>query len=573
MIFMGAKEATTGLGWQGMPYGCFPVGDTAEKSLPWGGMGPETPDPAGDEAAFPEAAGEREASGVYARVCPTCGSRFPPNFRVCPHDATPLEDGTGSEVDDPLLGQVLAESYELVRVIGEGGMGRVYEARHTRLRNKRYAIKIMLEEFASQSELVARFQREAEAASHLSHNNVVAVYDVHRTDDGRPYIVEELLEGEELGNVLAEAGKLDPERAVRIARQVCLGLAAAHDRGIVHRDMKPENVYLVGDEDDPVAKVLDFGISKLADNRETLTKTGMVIGTPAYMAPEQASGMHVDHRADIYAVGAILYRAIGGRKPFEGMDAAATLTALLTQDPPRLRTLEPRVPEGLEMIVQRAMTREVDDRYQSMIDLEADLREYDPMGALPSAPSKAAPPTGTFAHPDPSARTMLAEGDVGTRISATSREVRFARPMIVLFTALGYLWLVGGVTALVIDGVRWSRGHRAYPDEMAILLIALGTVLTTATPLYLWIRHLGDRVWSNSVKCVDTARRVGRIVGVAIATYGIGTLALHVMETSVWRRPNSIFRPEWYVYLFAASILTGALTWAVGQFLRRKPAR
>jgi tRNA A-37 threonylcarbamoyl transferase component Bud32 len=538
-------------------------------------MGPETPDPAGDDAAFPHGASDAEASGVYARVCPTCGSRFPPNFRVCPHDATPLEDGTGSEVDDPLLGQVLAGSYELVCIIGEGGMGRVYEARHTRLRNKRYAIKIMLDEFARQADLVARFQREAEASSHLSHGNVVAVYDVHRTDDGRPYIVQELLEGEELGEVLTHAGKLDAGRAVRIARQVCLGLAAAHDRGIVHRDMKPENVFLVGDEDDPVAKVLDFGISKLVDTRETLTKTGMVIGTPAYMAPEQASGMPVDHRADIYAVGAILYRAIGGKKPFEGMDAAATLTALLTQDPPRLRTAEPSVPEGLEMVIQKAMAREADDRYQSMADLEADLAEFDPMGALPAASSAiTGPTTGPFGHPDPSARTMLAaEGEGGIRVSANAREVRYARPLLVVFTAAAYLWIVAGVTALVIDSVRWGRGPRAYPEEMAILLIALGTVLTTATPLFLWIRHLSQRLWSNSMKCVDMARRVGRIVATSMATYGLGALGLHVMESAWWRRPNSIFRPEWYVYMFGASIVAGFVAWGVGQFLRRKPPR
>jgi serine/threonine protein kinase len=537
-------------------------------------MGPETPDPAGDEASAPRGTSESEASGIYARVCPQCGSRFPPNFRVCPHDATPLEEGTGSEVDDPLLGQVLAGSYELSQVIGEGGMGRVYEARHTRLRNKRYAIKIMLDEFARQPDLVARFQREAEAASYLGHPNVVGVYDVHRTDDGRPYIVEELLEGRELGEVLVAEGKLDATRAVRIARQVCLGLAAAHERGIVHRDMKPENVYLVGDEDDPIAKVLDFGISKLEDTSDGLTKTGMVIGTPAYMAPEQATGMKVDYRADIYAVGAILYRAIGGQKPYDGMDATATLTALLTQDPPRLRTLEPTVPEGLEMIIQKAMSREPRDRYQSMVDFEADLRDYDPLGSLPAPASSGGPATGGFRHPDPSARTVLAlEGEAGTRVSATAREVRYARPLLVGFTAVSYVWLVAGVVAAVIDGVRWGRGARAYPEQMAIMLIALGAVLTTATPLVLWIRHLSQRVWANSMKCVDLARRFGRIVGVAIGVYGLGALGVHAVESVWWRRPISALRPQWYVYLFAASMLAALLVWVVGQVQRRQSAR
>ncbi|MFW6051963.1 MAG: serine/threonine-protein kinase [Myxococcota bacterium] len=541
-------------------------------------MGPDTPDPGApvDPDASPTVweKGESERSGVYARVCPACGARFPPNFRVCPHDATPLAEGTGSEVDDPLLGQTLAGSYEITRLIGEGGMGRVYEARHTRLRNKRYAIKLMLEEFAHQQDLVARFQREAEAASHLTHPYVVAVHDVHRTDEGIPYIVEELLEGEELGETLAREGKLEVPRAVRIARQVCLGLHAAHQRGIIHRDMKPENVFLVGDAEDPVAKVLDFGISKLEDTSgENLTKTGMVIGTPAYMSPEQASGQRVDHRSDIYAVGAILYRCIAGQKPFEGMDAAATLTALLTQDPPRLRIIEPSVPEGLELVIQKAMARDVNERYQSMDELEADLAEFDPAGPLPSRSTGSGPSTGAF-RPDPSARTMLAaEEQGGTRVSATAREVRFARPLLVLFTFIGYLWVVAGLVALVIDSVRWGRGPRAYPEEMAILLIAVGTVVATATPLVLWVRHLKRSVWSSSLRCVDTARRVGRILGVTVAVYGLASLGLHTVEQAWWRRPRAIFEPKWYVWMFAGSMVAGFLVWAAGQLMRRRPSR
>ncbi|MFW5877006.1 MAG: serine/threonine-protein kinase [Myxococcota bacterium] len=533
-------------------------------------MSPETPDPGAPGSPAVTGRSESGESGVYARICPQCGSRFPSNFRVCPHDASPLEEGTGSEVDDPLLGQTLAGSYEITRLIGEGGMGRVYEARHTRLRNKRYAIKIMLEEFAGQGDLVARFQREAEAASHLTNPYVVAVHDVHRTDEGVPYIVEELLEGEELGEILARDEKLEVSHAVRISRQVCLGLQAAHDRGIIHRDMKPENVFLVGDAEDPTAKVLDFGISKLEDNKETLTKTGMVIGTPAYMAPEQASGRKVDHRADIYAVGAILYRAIGGQKPFEGMDAAATLTALLTQDPPRLRIVEPSVPEGLEMVVQKAMAREPGDRYQTMAELEADLADYDPRGALPARTSTAGPTTDAFRGPDASARTVLAaEGETGgARVSATAREVRAARPLLVLFTLLGYAWIVAGVVALVIDAVRWGRGPRAYPDEMAIFLIAVGTVVATATPLVLWLRHLRLKVWSSSLKCVDMARRIGRIIGVTVATYGLAMLGLHTVETAWWNHPRSIYEPKWYVWMFIASIVAGFLVWAAGTFLR-----
>src|SRR5262245_39703982 len=227
---------------------------------------------------------------LSSRRCPACGGRFPADFRVCPRDAVPLEDAP--EGDDPLVGQVLAGSYEVTRVVGEGGMGRVYEARHTRLTGKRFAIKLLHPDLARQPEVVTRFQREAEAASGISHINVVGVHDVNSTPDGQPYIVAELLQGEELGEYIDRVGKLPLGDSVRIGRQVCRALAAAHSQGIVHRDVKPENVFLTGDVtriEASSVKVIDFGISKVASaGGESLTKTGMVMGTPDYMAPEQA---------------------------------------------------------------------------------------------------------------------------------------------------------------------------------------------------------------------------------------------------------------------------------------------
>jgi len=261
-------------------------------------------------------------------------------------------------------------------------MGRVYEARHTRLHTKRFAVKLLHHELARQPEVVTRFQREAEAASVLTHPNVVGVYDVNTSADGRPYIVAEMLEGEELGNYLERLGKLPVVEAVHIVRQVCRALGAAHAHGIVHRDVKPENVFLAGPS--ATVKVLDFGISKVAENSDGLTKTGTVMGTPDYMAPEQARGDRVDARADIYAVGAILYRALTGRKPFDGMDPMAILTAVLTQEPERPSTLEPSIPLSLELIVQRTMAKSPAERFATMEALEQALAvELQPAGLLP----------------------------------------------------------------------------------------------------------------------------------------------------------------------------------------------
>src|SRR5262245_29092784 len=210
------------------------------------------------------------------KACPQCKHRYPADFKVCPRDASPLIDAPDEA--DPLVGSTLGDAYQIVRLVGEGGMGRVYEARHTRLTNKRFAVKMLHAEYAQNRDIVARFQREAEAASGISHPNVVDVYDVHHTDDGRPYLVGEFLEGEELGEFLGRAGKIGSPLAARIVRQVCRALGAAHARGVVHRDMKPENVFLVGNPQNPAAKVIDFGISKVGDAGGTaLTRTGMIM--------------------------------------------------------------------------------------------------------------------------------------------------------------------------------------------------------------------------------------------------------------------------------------------------------
>src|ERR1041384_5287716 len=322
------------------------------------GSGPQAFAARGSQASFSDALSEGMPK---SRRCATCDRRFPAAFKVCPHDATPLEDAPDDE--DPMIGDVLGGAYEVVRMVGEGGMGRVYEARHQRLPTKRFAVKMLHPDLARQPDVVTRFQREAEASSVVSHPNVVDVYDVSSSADGRPYIVAELLLGEELGNHLDRAGKMTAAAAAHVVRQVCAALGAAHTAGIVHRDVKPENVFLSGDGTH--VKVLDFGISKVGDNKDGLTKTGTVMGTPDYMAPEQARGDRVDLRADIYAGGAMLYRALTGRKPFEGRDPMATLTAVLTEEPPRPSEIASGIPLPLELVIQRAMAKNRSEEHTS----------------------------------------------------------------------------------------------------------------------------------------------------------------------------------------------------------------
>lgn len=245
---------------------------------------------------------------------------------------------------DPLLGSLAAGRYRLVRLLGEGGMGRVYLAEHEAIQ-KKVALKVLRNEFSARTEIVTRFQQEAISASRIKHPNVLDVFDFGQLEDGSFFLAMEFLEGNDLADELSRVHQVHPRRAVRVAVQVCRALGAAHSRGVIHRDMKPENVFLIGDPTAPFVKLLDFGISKQQNGTAALTRTGMIIGTPAYMAPEQARGAHVDHRVDIYAVGAILYRALTGRCPFEAEDPPAVLTAVLTAEPVRPRTLVPAIPD------------------------------------------------------------------------------------------------------------------------------------------------------------------------------------------------------------------------------------
>jgi serine/threonine-protein kinase len=440
-----------------------------------------------------------------------------------------------------------------------------------RLKGKRFAVKLLYPDLARQPDVVTRFQREAEAASGISHPNVLAVHDVNVTPDGQPYIVSELLRGEELGEYLERTGKLPVNDAVRIVRQICRALGAAHATGVVHRDVKPENVFLTGDMaklESATVKVIDFGISKVAQaGGESLTKTGVVMGTPDYMAPEQARGDHVDSRADIYAVGAMLYRMLTGKKPFEGLDPMATLTAVLVQEPGRPTIVNPDVPLALELVIQRAMAKDPKDRYQSMAELERELSGFDP--ELMSRPSTAPPPS---LPPDPQAKTVVKKMSpraVRAAMEQTQHSVRVARPGLLAFSGLGFVWLLANVAVAVGGVIRVTRGDTSDLSQVEAILSIFGVTAALVTPLVLWIRHLQREVWPSTPKSLALMAQLRGTVLYSAAAYGIAALAVELAFAVIERRSALISRPIWALLTFLVAAVTGVVSWLMLSPRRR----
>lgn len=505
---------------------------------------------------------EVRADAPATRRCTACDQRYPADFVICPRDATPLVD-EGATGEDPLVGRLLGETYQIVRLIGEGGMGRVYEARHLRLKERRFAIKALHKELASNAEMAARFLREAESVSSLKHPNVIDVFDVHHLPDGTPYFVGEYLEGEELADTIMNKGPLEPRVAVKVARQVCSALAAAHERGIVHRDLKPENVFLLKGDRLSV-KVLDFGISKATGVTDALTRTGVIMGTPSYMAPEQARGKPVDHRADVYSVGASLYFMLTGRRPFDSDDPTTTISMVLTQDPVRPRDLDARIPESLELVVQRAMAKDPAERYASMAELDSALAAVEVAGDRPSLPQGMTVPQ--------TPRSSLEVVKLAQHAAQSSNSLaRAARPTIVLTSGALAIWVVAGAVAALAGLVRMMHDGEVTLTEA--LLLTVGCLFGAATPLWLYVSYVKRRIWPNSVRALALSTDLKRTTFAALVTYGALTMIARVAYTVVLRTSNILTSGYWDVAIFLVSVLVGLVAFAgprVAQKLRRK---
>lgn len=323
---------------------------------------------------------------VSHRACTRCGAPYRNDFARCPVDGAEIADLD----DDPLIGSVVGH-YQIERLVGEGGMGRVYSAHHVRLSHRRVALKVMLGELAATLATRLRFTQEAEAASRLDHPNVVSVVDFGRTQDGLMYLAMELVEGRPL-SALIDDGPLPVDRAVTLFRQMCAGLAHAHERGFVHRDFKPDNVMVVEGRGGECARIVDFGLAIVADpasDAPRVTTVGLALGTPAYAAPEQVRGDALDHRADLFALGVTMFEVLAGVPPFVGTvrelverHARGVVPAIVERAP------GVEVPPALEALVRRLMAPHPDDRPQSIADVLAALdRACEPRPVAP--PSEA----------------------------------------------------------------------------------------------------------------------------------------------------------------------------------------
>lgn len=431
---------------------------------------------------------------------------------------------------DELIGRVLNDSYLVEAVLGEGGMGRVYRARHTRIAQKYYALKVLHPEYARDPEQLARFQREAEAAATVSHPNVVGVFDVGRTADGYAYLSCELLTGTDLDALLEKKTRLEPARAVRICLQICDAVAAAHKKNVVHRDLKPQNVFLLADStgevpDFPVVKVVDFGLSRFLDHGDAqLTKTGMVMGTPAFMAPEQATGQRGDHRVDVYGIGVILYACLTGRPPFAEDTIPATLLSVITAEAPRPRSINPEIPEPLELLIQKTMAKNPKERYQSAIELASALSVFDPRHSLlpPGAPKSPERASRKSSHKS----SLLHLGD-------DVFELKTSRPRLLFFSLLIVLCCIA-LAASALSGLELFVGPITLTrTELGLSL--LGLTGTLAMPAFLGVRHLRRTIWSNSAKVIDLLKAVRNPLFAGIVCYGLTSIFLRFADEFVGR--------------------------------------
>ncbi len=415
------------------------------------------------------------------------------------------------EADDKLVGTTLHDTYAVERILGEGGMGRIYEARHTRLPKKRFAIKVLHTELATNSDLQARFQREAETAASIEHPNVMGTYDIGRTPQGWQYIVCEHLRGIDLHTQLTHWGPVALPTLLHIGKRLCEGVDAAHQRGVIHRDLKPHNLFLVGDFSQglvlrPHLKVLDFGLSRFVDHDSQLTKTGMIMGTPGYMSPEQARGGATDKRTDVYGAGTILYAMATGQAPFDEETPQMTILAVMNREPERPSAIEPKVPESLEIVIQRAMSKEPEQRYAGMRELHAALV------ALETGRPTSVLPEGTTAPPK--------------RRREFDRAARFRFGTLLCATALA---LAGCATLTVTSYLALTSERIEFSTTEVALFIALAA--TSSFPLTLAVRHFRTRVWTNTAKVSDWDRAMRGALLASLASYGVAAITIRLGDS------------------------------------------
>ena len=379
-----------------------------------------------------------------AQFCTHCGARTVAMEGGEPFGSQPTVETAGRasrddafEAGDSLVGRVLDGKYEIVAPLGSGGMGAVYRARRVHIGDE-VAIKVLHSRLTNDEKLVERFRREARAAAQLHHSNVVTIHDYGeaRGPGGFAYIVMELVRGESLRDILRHEGRLAPARAVSLMRDVCAGVGAAHRRGIVHRDIKPDNIIVTpADEDRPAesVKVVDFGIAKLRDlaaEGSTLTEAGMMVGTLFYMSPEQCKGEPLDSRADVYSLGAMLHEMLAGAPPFTASNITSLIFKHVGEPPPPLPE-ELSVPQALRAAVLRALSKDPDARPRDASEFAREVQSalstaaHEPTAAAIDTKPSAEPFFPATAHPvpvTPSSPPQPSQRSVNTTPDASAQD-------------------------------------------------------------------------------------------------------------------------------------------------------
>ncbi|HJQ27556.1 MAG TPA: protein kinase [Blastocatellia bacterium] len=413
------------------------------------------------------------------RLCYDCGSPIPATDALCPRCGTK----TGKP-DDPLIGTIFTDKYEIEAKLGSGGMCDVYRARHVRI-GKAVAIKILRPEFAADPKITERFEREARAASLVRHPNAISIMDYGVAAGNTPFLVMELVDGATVRELLKQHGAMTVERVAGIVAQACGALEAAHSVGVIHRDIKPENIIITEYDGRDWVEVVDFGIAKIQEDmsrRAALTGANLIIGTPRYMSPEQAQEQTVDARSDIYSFAVVVYEMLAGGPPFSGGSATRLLIAHTVEPPPPLATARPDIQPAVAAVVMRALEKDPARRQQSAAEFAREFATAVAAAHAPVAQATQGTPPGRFNAP-------LAEVNLVDRMSEDAtpfededeetlvrRASRASRQAAAASSAKGEhhkripVALIVGLLAVVVAGilVTYFTTRKHAPESLAI---------------------------------------------------------------------------------------------------------